>query len=83
LARWPSAVGEIREPWRPLGGGAGHRAFYHLANPHFLTFHYEEADVVQIAVFVAVGAISHRCTTCAHMSTSDDGLSLAFDERDG
>ena len=34
--------------------------FDHLANPHFLTFHYHESDVVQIAVFIAVGAVSAR-----------------------
>jgi diguanylate cyclase (GGDEF)-like protein len=33
---------------------------YHLANPHFLTFDYQESDVVQMAVFVAVGAISAK-----------------------
>src|SRR5262245_1557679 len=34
--------------------------FYHLDNPDFLTFRYHESDVVQIAVFIAVGAISAR-----------------------
>ena len=34
--------------------------FYHLDNPHFLTFNYHESDIVQIAVFIAVGAISAR-----------------------
>jgi diguanylate cyclase (GGDEF)-like protein len=34
--------------------------FYHLANPRALTFHYEESDVLQIAVFVAVGLVSAR-----------------------
>lgn len=28
---------------------------YHLANPHVLTFRYEELDVLQMALFVAVG----------------------------
>jgi len=33
---------------------------YHLANPHLLTFRYEEPDLVQIALFLAVGVISAR-----------------------
>jgi len=35
---------------------------YHLANPHLLTLHYEEADVVQIALFIAVGVTSAKLT---------------------
>ena len=34
--------------------------FYHLDNPEFLTLHYHESDIVQIAVFVAVGVISAK-----------------------
>src|SRR3954471_2617990 len=30
---------------------------YHLANPHLLTFLYEESDFVQIVLFIAVGVI--------------------------
>jgi diguanylate cyclase (GGDEF)-like protein len=33
---------------------------YHLANPHVLTFHYEQSDFFQMAVFVAVGAIAAK-----------------------
>src|SRR3979409_508197 len=36
--------------------------FYHLANPHLLTFLYEEADIVQIALFIAVGVITAKLT---------------------
>src|SRR3954463_10896020 len=34
--------------------------FYHLDNPHLLPFEYQESDVVQIAVFIAVGAMSAK-----------------------
>ena len=33
---------------------------YHLANPHALSWRYEEADVVQMGVFVAVGLAAAR-----------------------
>jgi diguanylate cyclase (GGDEF)-like protein len=33
---------------------------YHLANPHILTFRYEESDVVQMALFIAVGVTSAK-----------------------
>ena len=38
---------------------------YHLANPHVLSFRYEQSDVVQIALFLAVGMTS---ATLAHHS---------------
>lgn len=34
--------------------------FYHVANGSALTFHYAESDILQIAVFIAVGVISDR-----------------------
>ena len=33
---------------------------YHLANPHLLTFRYGEQDIVQIAVFLAVGTVTAK-----------------------
>ena len=42
---------------------------YHLANPHVLTFHYEQADVFQMAVFVAVGAVAARLVAVPALST--------------
>ena len=33
---------------------------YHLANPHLLTIRYGESDLLQIALFLAVGVISAR-----------------------
>jgi len=46
----------------PGGAGAAATAIglYHLANPHALTLRYEEADIVQMAVFVAVGLAAAR-----------------------
>jgi diguanylate cyclase (GGDEF)-like protein len=46
------------------GGGVSAAAaaivLYHLANPHVLTWQYEESDLLQIAVFLAVGVVSAR-----------------------
>jgi len=33
---------------------------YHAANPHLLTFRYEEVDLIQILLFVAVGGVAAR-----------------------
>ncbi len=35
---------------------------YHLANSHLLTFRYGEQDIVQIAVFLAVGTVTAKLT---------------------
>jgi GGDEF domain-containing protein len=35
---------------------------YHVANPHLLSFRYEERDFVQIALFLAVGLIAAKLT---------------------
>ena len=35
---------------------------YHVANPHMLTFRYGESDLIQIALFLAVGATTARFT---------------------
>jgi len=35
---------------------------YHLANPHMLTFRYEESDLIQIVLFLAVGVTTARLT---------------------
>jgi len=39
---------------------------YHVANPHLLTFRYEESDLVQIALFLAVGVMTAKLTLDAH-----------------
>jgi len=33
---------------------------YHVANPHLFSFQYEEVDVVQMALFLAVGVVAAR-----------------------
>lgn len=35
---------------------------YHLANPHLFTFRYEQSDLVQVALFMAVSVITARLT---------------------
>ena len=35
---------------------------YHVANPHMLTFRYEESDLIQILLFLAVGITTARLT---------------------
>jgi diguanylate cyclase (GGDEF)-like protein len=37
-------------------------ALYHLANPHLFTLRYEESDLVQIVLFIAVGAFTAKLT---------------------
>ena len=39
---------------------------YHLANPHLLTFRYEEADIVQLALFLVVGVVTAKLTIDAN-----------------
>jgi diguanylate cyclase (GGDEF)-like protein len=50
---------------------------YHSANPLLLTFHYEQWDVLQIAVFIAVGLITAKLTGDArrlHLLAMTDDL---------
>jgi diguanylate cyclase (GGDEF)-like protein len=35
---------------------------YHLANPHLFTFRYEQSDLVQMVLFIVVGAITAKLT---------------------
>lgn len=49
--------------FRMRGGivaGAAAIVLYHVANPHMLTFRYEESDLIQIVLFMAVGATTAR-----------------------
>src|SRR6185436_8524018 len=39
--------------WGSLMAAGAAIVLYHLANPHLLSFRYEESDVVQMALFVA------------------------------
>jgi len=49
---------------------------YHLANPHLLTFRYGQLDLVQIALFIAVGFVSAKLADDArrlrHLAVTDD-----------
>lgn len=49
---------------------------YHVANPNLLTLAYEETDVVQIALFLAVGGVAARLSADAerlhHLAMTDD-----------
>ena len=62
---------------------------YHLANPHMLTFKYEEADLIQILLFLAVGITTARLTNDAdrlrRLALTDDLTGLhnlrSFEER--
>jgi diguanylate cyclase (GGDEF)-like protein len=49
---------------------------YHIANPHLLTFRYEESDVVQIVLFLGVGIVTaklaHDSRRLRHLAMTDD-----------
>jgi diguanylate cyclase (GGDEF)-like protein len=49
---------------------------YHLANPHLLTFKYDESDFVQVSLFIAVGVITAKLTKDAErlrvLASTDD-----------
>jgi diguanylate cyclase (GGDEF)-like protein len=45
-----------------LGAALAAIVSYHLANPPLLTFRYEESDLVQVGLFIAVGAIASKLT---------------------
>ena len=61
--------------WGLLAAGAA-VVLYHLANPHLLSFRYGESDLVQIALFIAVGLVTARLTQDAErlraLATTDD-----------
>ena len=49
---------------------------YHAANPHLLTFRYEETDLVQMALFLVVGAttakLAHDADRLRQLALTDD-----------
>jgi diguanylate cyclase (GGDEF)-like protein len=50
---------------------------YHMANPHLITFRYEESDGVEIVLFVAAGVIAAKLTDDArrlHLLAMTDDL---------
>ena len=62
--------------WGSLIAAGAAIVLYHFANPHLLSFRYEESDVVQMALFVAVGLVTARLTQDAQrlraLATTDD-----------
>jgi diguanylate cyclase (GGDEF)-like protein len=62
---------------------------YHAANPHLLTFRYEEADLVQIVLFVSVGVVTAKlaldATRLRQLAMTDDLTGLhnlrSFEQR--
>ena len=76
-----------------IAGGIGAAVLaiglYHLANPHLLTFRYGEYDVVQMALFLAVGVITAKLTSDAErlhrLAMTDDLTGLhnlrSFEQR--
>jgi diguanylate cyclase (GGDEF)-like protein len=60
-----------------LVAGLSAIVLYHLANPHLLTIAYGESDLLQIVLFLAVGAVSARLSRDAkrlHMLAMTDDL---------
>jgi diguanylate cyclase (GGDEF)-like protein len=59
-----------------VAAGVSAIALYHVANPQLLTFRYGEADLVQVALFLAVGTITAKLTQDAsrlrRLATTDD-----------
>src|SRR3954462_2273746 len=43
-----------------LGVALAAVVLYHVANPYLLTFRYEERDVVQVILFIAVGIVAAK-----------------------
>ena len=61
LYYFPIIVAAIRFGMRAgVGAAAVAIVLYHLANPQTLTLRYEEFDIVQMAIFVAAGAVAAR-----------------------
>jgi diguanylate cyclase (GGDEF)-like protein len=86
----PIAFAGVRFRWR--GGllcALVSIGFYHLANPHPLTWHDEQPDILQMAVFIAAGVLSARVADDARrlrrMALTDDLTGLhnlrSFEER--
>jgi diguanylate cyclase (GGDEF)-like protein len=62
----PIIIGAIALGWRGgVSAAAAAIVLYHCANPALLTFRYEETDVVQMALFLAVALVAARLTTDA------------------
>jgi diguanylate cyclase (GGDEF)-like protein len=62
--------------WGSLIAAGAAIALYHLANPYLLSFRYEESDLIQMALFIAIGLVTARLTQNAQrlrsLATTDD-----------
>ena len=54
---------QVQDARRRVSAAAASIVLYHLANSHLLTFRYQEQDLVQVALFLTVGAVTARLTT--------------------
>jgi diguanylate cyclase (GGDEF)-like protein len=45
-----------------VGAAVAAIALYHVANPHLLNFRYRESDLVQMALFLAIGVMTAKLT---------------------
>ena len=72
----PIILASVRFGFRGSAVAAAAIVLYHLANPQVITFRYEESDVVQIALFVAVGLtaakLSNDSRRLHRLATTDD-----------
>jgi diguanylate cyclase (GGDEF)-like protein len=62
--------------WGSVTAAAAAIVLYHIANPHLQSFHYNELDLLQIALFVAVGLVTSRLVQDAQrmraLASTDD-----------
>ena len=72
----PIILASVRFGFRGSVVAAAAIVLYHLANPQVITFRYEESDVVQIALFIAVGLtaakLSNDSRRLHRLATTDD-----------
>jgi diguanylate cyclase (GGDEF)-like protein len=72
----PIILASLRFGFRGSAVSAVAIALYHLANPRVITFRYEESDVVQIALFIAVGLTAAKLANDSRqlhrLATTDD-----------
>jgi len=72
----PIILASVRFGFRGSAVAAAAIFLYHLANPKVITFRYEESDVVQIALFIAVGLTAAKLANDSRrlhkLATTDD-----------
>ena len=72
----PIILASVRFGFRGSLVAAAAIVLYHLANPKVITFRYEESDIVQIALFIAVGLTAAKLANDSRrlhkLATTDD-----------